>query len=154
MDQEKRELLKNFSSANAQQQMLSQMIGQELLYRKAFKEGLPDKPQIKSLIEETRRSLLAQQLLAGRMAKEIQLSESDLQEYYDSHQKEFEDKQSDEVKGEIYQLLRRQEESKVQQKFLKELHKEFNVALHLSKLQGSAKEETNKDQTKENESKE
>ncbi|MBN1697566.1 MAG: hypothetical protein JW881_08645 [Spirochaetales bacterium] len=140
LNKQKEELFKQFSGKDGRERMLNQYIIEEILYRKAREEQLAEKPEVRSLLKQTEKQLLAQQLLAKRIAERINITESDLKSYYEGNKGKYiqdgKQKNYEEVKSEVYRDLRGDKEREVQENFLEELRQQYNVVVYPSRLTG------------------
>jgi parvulin-like peptidyl-prolyl isomerase len=85
----KESLLQQYSTASVRQQVLSQLVAEEVLYRKAVEDKLADDPGVRKLLQATERSLLAQQVMERELADQIKITPDDLETYYKAHQQEY-----------------------------------------------------------------
>jgi len=85
----KESMLQQYSTASVRQQILSQRVTEEMLYRKALEDKLADDPGVRKLMQATKRSLLAQQVMERALANQIKITASDLETYYKAHQQEY-----------------------------------------------------------------
>jgi hypothetical protein len=147
LNKQKEELFKQFSGKDGQLRMLNQFIIEEILYRKAREEGLAEKPEVRALLKQTEKQLLAQQLLSRRIAEKVNITETDLTTYYEANKgkyiKEGKQKSFDEVRSEVYRDLRSEKEQEIQEAFIEELRQLYNVVIYPSRLTG---ETTGEDQ--------
>jgi len=91
LNEQKKKMLEQFKEAQAKQQFLQGYLAQEILYRQALQEELAEKPQVKQQIEELTRSVLAQQLMSDLLASKINITETDLQTYYEANKAQYKD---------------------------------------------------------------
>lgn len=87
--QQKEEMLKRLSVPQQKLQVLSQMVMEEVLYRRAREIGLDGEPEIRALLEETERGILAQRLVQREMSEKIRISRSDVEMYYQANKATF-----------------------------------------------------------------
>jgi hypothetical protein len=138
----KEELFKNYSGDDGKAKMLNQFIVQEILYRKAREEKIADDPDTRALVKDVERQLLAQKLLSKMVGEKINLTESDLANYYAANKakyiKDGVQKPYDQVKQDVYADLRGQKESELQGALIEELKNQYAVVLFPSKLKVTA----------------
>jgi parvulin-like peptidyl-prolyl isomerase len=89
LNQQKQRMLQQFQTPQAQQQFLQQWLGQEILYREALEQDLSGKTEVKKMLAEITRNVLAQQFLDHQLAAKIHITPGDLQTYYQARQAEF-----------------------------------------------------------------
>ncbi|MBT3380760.1 MAG: hypothetical protein HN742_28155 [Lentisphaerae bacterium] len=87
--QQKEEMLKRLSVPQQKIQMLSQMVMEEVLYRRAREIGLDQEPDVRALLDETERGLLAQRLIQREMSEKIRITSSDVELYYQANKATF-----------------------------------------------------------------
>ncbi len=89
MKQQKQAMLSQINNPQNKVQFLQGMLAQEALYREALARQIDTDPQVKELLRDTNRRLLAQQLLEKELADKVAVSESDLQTYYQANQANY-----------------------------------------------------------------
>lgn len=89
LNEQKRKILDQYKSPSAKQEFLQSWLTQEVLYRQALEEGLSDQPKTKSVIEDLVRSALSQQLMNNELADKINITETDLQTYYQANKDKY-----------------------------------------------------------------
>jgi len=89
LSEQKKRLLEQSRSVQAKQEFLQGYLAQEILYRQALKEELPEKPEVKQLIDEVTRDVLSRQLMNEQLAARVNLTETDLQTYYTAHKDKY-----------------------------------------------------------------
>ncbi|MGD8366646.1 MAG: hypothetical protein PVG78_03305 [Desulfobacterales bacterium] len=137
---QKEALFHQFSSSVQRQMFLNQMVGEEILCRKAGETGLLKDPQVQAEIKRQERALLARDLLQKEYADNINITESDLKTYYEAHRKDYKTGEKgsrrqqpfEDVRNEIYQTLWSQKKQEVQQHLLDELKETYDVVIHRS----------------------
>ena len=145
LHEQKKKILEQYKNSSARQQFLQSWLTQEVLYRQGLKENLMEKPDTKKLIEELTRSVLSQQLMNAEMVNKINITETDLQTYYQANKNKYiepakEDdpnsverqKSFDEVRQQVMSELVSQKSKDVQQQLIKQLMDEYNVIIHTS----------------------
>ena len=133
---QKETLFKFFSSASQRQGLLAQRIQEELLYRKAREENFYEDPSIRKIILKAEKTILAQQFLKTEMESKINITQGDLQTYYDAHREKY----TDPERAKISHIL--VENQRAAKQVLKKL-KEGEIFSQLS-LAHSIDEATNK----------
>ncbi len=117
---------------------LERFIAEELLYRSAREEGIYENPEVRSLLDNVERKLLAQKMMDREYASRINVTPEELRSYYDSHLDDFkengEQKSFDEARGDVYAAVRMQKETAVQREVLESLMEKYDVVIHQSKL--------------------
>ena len=87
--QQKEAMLAQLNQPQQKLQLLQSMMAQEALYREALDRKLDTDPDIKTALRDQRQGLLAQSLLTREITQKINITDSDLQTYYQAHQSEF-----------------------------------------------------------------
>jgi hypothetical protein len=154
INEQKKRILEQYKSTSAKQEFLQSWLAQEVLYRQALEEELPEEPEAKILIEDLVRSVLSQQLMNRELADKINITETDLQTYYTANKDKFvepadkEDPNSterqksfDEARQQVMTELLSQKRQDIQTDLIKQMMDKFNVIIHTSAL-------TPKDQSK------
>ncbi len=137
---QKEKLLDNVFREGNRAEWLQSFIARELLYREAVKEGLQKDNRVRQLIRNMERKVLAQQYLADKYQSRIQVTPQDLREYYNAHPDEFKEDEEQlefqEVKGQVYMIVRSGREREVQSDILQQLRDKYDVVIHRSRLGG------------------
>lgn len=146
---QKEALLKQYATSMGRQQLLTQFIAEEILYRRARQSKLADDPEVRALLQAQEHALLAQQVMTRELADRIELTPADLTAYYEAHPEEFAQPEGeppgprpfDEVQGEVFARVRAQREQEVQQELFMQLKDEYDVVIHQSAFAEAATEE-------------
>lgn len=91
LNEQKKRMLEQYKSPDARKQYLQGRLAQEVLYRQALQEELPEKPEAKKLIEELTRSALSRLVMNNELASKINITETDIQTYYTANKDKFVD---------------------------------------------------------------
>ena len=147
LNEQKKNILQQYKDPAARGQFLQSWLMQEIMYRQALEEELAEEPKVKRLIEELTRSALSQQLMNAQLAGKINITDTDLQTYYDANKDKFieppdsEDPNSierqksfDEVKDQVASELISMKGKDVQQSLIKQLMDKYNVIIHTSAM--------------------
>jgi len=141
---QKENMLIQFSTPTNRQMFLNQFIVEEILYRNARETSLADDPKIRNLINDQERSLLARMVLEREYDNKIKITLSDLETFFEANKDSFvkEDKQQtfEEAKNDIYKALRSKKEQEIQQHLITYLKDQYDVVIHQTAL--SPKQET------------
>jgi len=133
---QKETLLKQFSNPSTRMMFLNQFIIEEILYRKAGENKLSEDRQVRDLINEQERSLLARLVMEKEYESRINITLSDLETYYEAHKDEFmKDEQQqafDTVKNDVYKTIHTKKEQDIQQQLLTQLKDQYDVVIHQS----------------------
>ena len=89
LNEQKAKMLEQFRSSQAKSRFLQTWLAQEILYRQALKENLGDNPQVKKLLEDLTRSALSQEMMSRELASKINVTESDVQTYYNANKDKY-----------------------------------------------------------------
>ena len=92
LNKQKERLVDRFRSKEEKFRMLQSMVAEEVLLREAMKRDLDKRAENERAIEEFRRSLLANQVLEAETEQKVNITESDLKDYYGAHREEFREK--------------------------------------------------------------
>ncbi|HUV36696.1 MAG TPA: hypothetical protein VMX58_07140 [Patescibacteria group bacterium] len=117
---------------------LERFIAEELLYRSAREEGIYENPEVRSLLRNVERKLLAQKMMDREYASRITAIPEELRSYYDSHMDDFKvdgaQKGFEESRNEVYAAVRMQKEMAIQREVLESLMEKYDVVIHRSRL--------------------
>jgi parvulin-like peptidyl-prolyl isomerase len=89
LNEQKKKLLDQYKNPQARLQVLQAWVTQEVLYRNALEQKLPEQPDVKQLIDEQMRGILAQHLMNQQLGANIHVTESDLQTYYNANKQNY-----------------------------------------------------------------
>ncbi|MBN2181681.1 MAG: hypothetical protein JW715_07185 [Sedimentisphaerales bacterium] len=158
-NEQKRKMLEHYKAPAARAQFLKSWLAQEVLYRNALEQELPEEPKVKKMIEEVNRSVLSQQLMSKELADKINVTETDLQTYYQANKDKFveppdeEDPNSlarqksfDEVRDQVASELISRKSQDVRKDFIEQMMNKYNVIIHTSVL-GGAEQTTTEDKS-------
>ncbi len=143
-NKEKEKMLKQFSTTSQRMMFLNQYIIEELLYRKARETGLSKNPDVRQIIRDQERGLLARKMIEKEYADQIKISQGDLNTYYEANKSNYE-KPFDEVKNDVFKALRTQKEGEVQQRLFLQLKEQYDVVIHQSAFRKEQPGKTDKD---------
>ena len=142
LNRQKEELFKQFSTEEGKFEILNQYIVSEILYRKAREDNIADDPVTRSLLNETEKQILGQQLLNQNITQKINITENDLKMYYDANKAKYITEEGiqqsfEEVSGQVLTDLRSEKEIEAQQQLIEELRARYDVVVYPSRIQGS-----------------
>jgi len=145
MNEQKKKILEQYKNPSAKQEFLQSWLTQQVLYRQALEEGLSEQPEAKGVIEDLVRSTLSQQLMSKELADKINITESDLQTYYQANKDNFiepadvndpnsteRQKSFDEVRQQVIAALLSRKRQDVQTDLIEEMMNKYNVIIHTS----------------------
>lgn len=89
VNKQKERLVDQFQSKEAKFRVLQDMVSKEVLLREAVKRGVDKEAENERAIEEFRSSFLANQLLDAEINQKVNITESDLRDYYNAHKQDF-----------------------------------------------------------------
>ena len=154
-NEQKQKMLDQYKTSSAKQQFLQSWLAEEVLYRQALEEKLPEQPDVKSVMEDMVRSVLSRQLMDKELADKIHITDSDLQTYYQANKDKFtapsdpndpnslpQQKTFDEVKQEVISALLNQKRQDVQKDLIKQMMDKYNVILHTSAFTNTEQNKT------------
>lgn len=87
--EQKKRALERFHDPKTKQEFLQSWLAQDILYRQALEEGLSEKPETKQLLTDLTRGLLSQELMNEKLASKINITETDLQTYYQANKDKY-----------------------------------------------------------------
>jgi hypothetical protein len=138
LKEQKEKLFKQLSGKDNRLNMLNQIISEELLYREARKRRIAEDQKFRSLLKNIERKMLAQNLLNQEMADKINITPSDLKNYYEANKgsyiKEGKQQLFEEVKNDVYMALRKEKEAELQNILFQKLKDEHNVVIHMQRI--------------------
>ncbi len=82
---QKEAMLSQFAAKEARLQFLQQLVAEEVLYRKAVQIELPEKPEVRRQLEETRRGMLAGLVMQRRIEDYARVSEDEVKARYEAN---------------------------------------------------------------------
>ncbi len=88
-NRQKEQMLKRFAPASQRLQFLQQMIGEEVLYRRARETELPEDAAVRDLLRDSERRLLAQQVIAREVTGAVNLTGTDLVNHYKANLEQY-----------------------------------------------------------------
>ena len=88
-NQQKESLLKQFSTDEARMQVLNQWLTEEMLYRRARESKIAEDPEVRDIVRDMERKILAQQVLARDVEAKIQITPGDVQTYYEANKTHY-----------------------------------------------------------------
>jgi tetratricopeptide (TPR) repeat protein len=157
LNEQKKKMLQQYKVPAAKGQFLQSWLMQEIMYRQALEDELASEPKVKSFIDELTRSALSQQLMNQQLAGKINITETDLQTYYQANKEKFVEptnqqdpnyverqKSFDEVRDQVVSELVSRKSQDVQQSLIKQLMDKYNVVVHTSVLTPAGKTENDK----------
>ncbi len=87
--EQKKQMLGQYASPQAKQQLLQGYLAGELLYRKALDDNLADDPQVKEALSLQAKNFLSQHVLNEELAAKVNITETDLQTYYQANKEKY-----------------------------------------------------------------
>jgi len=157
LNEQKKKVLQQYKDPTAKGQFLQSWLIQEIMYRQALEDELIRDPEVKSFIDELTRNALSQQLRNKQLAGKVNITETDLQTYYQANKEKFiepadpkdpnsveRQKSFDEVRDQITSELVSRKSQDVQQSLIKQLMDKYNVIVHMSVLTPAGKTENDK----------
>jgi len=76
-------------SVRQKRDIVERWMEEELLYQEALRRGIDEEPEVRGLIEESKRDLLVAQLLEREIGSDLDVGEEEIREYYEAHKEEF-----------------------------------------------------------------
>jgi hypothetical protein len=150
LNNRKQKMLEQYKSPEAKTQFLQSWLAQEVLYRQALEQNMPDEPEVKKVLEDMTRSVLSRQLMNKELADKINVTETDLQTYYQANKDKYiepakkddpnsvdRQKSFDEVRDQVMNELVSRKSQDVQSDYIKQMINKYNVVIHTSVLGGT-----------------
>jgi hypothetical protein len=144
-NEQKKQFLEQYKTPSEKMKFLQSWLAQEVLYRDALEQDLTKEPEVKKELEEVTRQVLSQQLMNKELADKINVTETDLQTYYQAHKDKYVEpvkkddpnsvprqKSFDEVKDQVTSELVNSKSRDVQQAYIKQLMDKYNIVIHTS----------------------
>ena len=157
LNEQKKKMLEQYKDPAAKGQFLQSWVIQEIMYRQALEDNLAEDPKVISFIDELTRSALSQQLMNRELAGKVNITETDLQTYYQANKEKFiepanpkdpnsveRQKSFEEVKDQITRELVSRKSQDIQQNLIKQLMDKYNVIIHTSEFAPVDKTENEK----------
>ncbi len=143
--EQKNKILQQYNDPSVKQKFLQSWLTQEVLYRQALEYKLQEEQEARRLVEELTRGVLSQFLMNKELASKINITETDLQTYYEANKEKYiepaneEDPNSverqktfDEARQEVITALLSQKRQDVQTGLIKQMMDKYNVIVHSS----------------------
>ncbi|MHC4691435.1 MAG: peptidylprolyl isomerase [Planctomycetota bacterium] len=143
--EQKSKVLEQYQDPSAKQQFLQSWLTQEIVYRQALEYKLQEEQEARKLVEELTRGVMSQFLMNKELASKINITETDLQTYYEANKEKYiepaneEDPNSterqksfEEVRDQVTSELVGRKSQDVRQSFIKQLMDKYNVIIHSS----------------------
>ncbi|MBN2455571.1 MAG: hypothetical protein JXB29_03390 [Sedimentisphaerales bacterium] len=157
LNEQKKEMLQQYKDPTVKAQFLQSWLISEIMYRQALEDDLAKNPKVKRFIDELTRSALSQQLRSKQLAGKVNITETDLQTYYQLNKDKFiepanpkdpnsveRQKSFDEVRDQVASELVSRKSQDVQQDLIKQLMDKYNVIVHTSVLTPAGQSENDK----------
>lgn len=142
---QKQRILEQYRSQNNRLQFLQSWLAQEVLYRQGLEEKLAERPGVKELLNDLAKSVLSRQLMNEQLAAKINITETDIETYYEANKNKYvepadkEDPNSpqrqkglDEVTEQVLTELTNRKRQEVQQQYIDEMMDKYDVIIHTS----------------------
>jgi hypothetical protein len=91
------------SNREEKRKFLDQVIGRELIYHAAIREGMDREPQMQKDLKQLEKEYLVQYYSQKKIAPTVKPDSADLMLYYDAHKDEYGDKAFNEVRDRVMQ---------------------------------------------------
>jgi len=88
-NKQKEIMLKQFSSNTKKLNFLNQIVFEDILYRKAREDKLVNDKNIQNILKSQEKSFLAQKIIEQEINNKINITESDMKNYYESHKNNY-----------------------------------------------------------------
>ncbi len=91
------------SDPKEKRKFLDQMIGRELIYHAALREGLDKNAEAQQALKDIEEDYLVQYYTRQKIAPTVKPDSADVRLYYKAHKSEYGDKEFDEVRDQVFQ---------------------------------------------------
>lgn len=143
LGQERQRMLEAYKTPAGRQQFLRTWLAQEVLYRQALEQGMPEQDKTKRVLDEVAREVLAQRMMNEVLSSRIHITDGDLTTFYEAHKDRFtapaadpnqppRQRTLDEARQEVLQALASQKRQEVQQTHIQEMMDRYQVVIHTS----------------------
>ena len=149
-NEQKKKMLEQYKTPEAKTRFLQSWLAQEVLYRDALEQKLTEQPEVKKVLEEVTRGVLSRQLMNKELADKINVTETDLQTYYQANKDKYiepakkDDPNSverqesyDEAREQVMNELVSKKSQDVQKDLIEQMMNKYNVIIHTSALGGA-----------------
>jgi hypothetical protein len=154
-NERKQKMLEQYKSPEAKIRFLQSWLAQDVLYRQALEQNMPAEPQVKKVLEDMTRSVLSRQLMNKELADKINVTETDLQTYYQANKDKYiepvkkgdpnsieRQKSFDEVRDQVMNELVSRKSQDVKSDYIQQMMNKYNVVIHTSVLGGTEEKAT------------
>ncbi len=108
------QIAKNFSTEQGRENFLRQYVAETVLFRKAVRQGMDDRPEFREKIKDLKRGLLLQEMIQKKMA-DFKPTPMDLKNFYEANKQSFGNKPFKEVQKEVSEKYSGQKLSEIYQ---------------------------------------
>ena len=131
-------IAQNFSTEQGRENFLRQYVAETVLFRKAIRQGIDDRPEFREKIKDLKRSLLLQEMIQKKMA-DFKPTPMDLKNFYEANKQSFGDKPFKEVQKEVGEKYSGQKLSEIYQALIIEAAQTEKVEFFPDKIQVKSK---------------
>jgi hypothetical protein len=145
LNEQRKQLLDQYKTPSEKSKFLQSWLAHEILYRDALEQNIAKEPEVKTEIDDLTRQVLSQQMMNRELANKINVTETDLQTYYQANKDKYVEpakkddpnsvprqKTFDEVKDQVTSELINSKSRDVQQAYIKQLMDKYDVIVHTS----------------------
>ncbi len=86
---QKERILQSLDSPQNRLDMLRQIVAEEVLYRKAREMELAERPEVRDMLRDAERKLLAQRVIEEEVGGSVNITPTDLETYYKAHKDKY-----------------------------------------------------------------
>ncbi len=119
-----------FTDKKGKLEFLQQYVGAELLYDTALRRGFDKDKDVIEGAFQMKKQLMINKLLTEEIPQDIQISETEMKLYYDSHKGDFEDRELSEVKAQIESELKRDKQQEAYSKLVQRMMEAEKVKIY------------------------
>ncbi len=131
------EMAKKFANPQARNQFITQYVAEKLIFRKALRQGINDRPAIREKLDDITRNVLVSEIVKEQLGN-IQATETDLQSYYQANKDKFQNKPFEEVKQQVAQMYSQIKVGELYQKLIMEAVQTEDVEIYPEQVNFSA----------------
>ncbi len=115
-------------------QFIQNLIDKELIYEESKKARIDEDESFKKKLEALKKELMINEFLKRKIFNNIIISEQEIKDYYDKNKKNF-NLPYDQVKSKIREILKKEKEQKLFQKYIESLRHSAKIEINTKEIQ-------------------
>lgn len=123
-------LQKEYRTDAKKSEFLQQYLATELLYDSARRKGLDRNPKTIKAVEQIKKNLMVEALLAMELSSKVAVTETEIKLYFKLHEDEFNGKQLEEVKNNIIPVLTAEKKKQAYRELMDRLMQAEKVVIY------------------------